>query len=646
MEEAQKQKRDTLKREKSDRVVRPEERAHKKVNSGNFFHHVPLRIARDMDVQECSMERSSDLHPPQQSARPEKKGLCTHHKIFGGSTDDDSNRAQKARGRRECLEVEGVKRNDLFISFGPDDLRVVSLPHNGALELVGISPLIAEHNLNIIPRSQPVRQKKRHFGPEKDKVIDEKVRELLQAVHIREIQFPIRLSNVVLIPKAAGKWRIVFEKQLGKNVEVYVDDILGKSREISCFISNLEETFATIMHYGIKLAKCIFGVKSSKLLDFVVTDRGIEILRKAQKFCWNDGCEKAFKNLKNHLAELPILVKPEPEEKLYNEVKRIALALVMTARKLRPYFLSHPIIMLTNSPFERIMTHPEVSGRMVKWTVELGKYDMEYKPRAAIKAHALSDYLLEMTQPNEEEVWRVFVGGEANLIGCGVGVVITAPSGEKNKLALRIDSWFTNNDAEYEAILAGIRAAWEVRASRIILYSDLQIVTQQIKGIYEAKNDKMLKYLQLIKTQAKSLVDWSIEQIPRDANVEADSLAKMLASLPDVNTREVLYFARLVLSIDEDVPPPRESSWMTPLIEFITHGKLPEEKAQAQKIKKQALRFVLLNKVLHKRSYQGPLLKCIAMGEVEYILREIHEGCCEEHLRRIALARKTMLDGF
>ncbi|XP_075524502.1 uncharacterized protein LOC142556891 [Primulina tabacum] len=134
-----------------------------------------------------------------------------------------------------------------------------------------------------------------------------------------------------------------------------------------------------------------------------------------------------------------------------------------------------------------------------------------------------------MVQPNEEEVWRVFVDGASSLAGCGVGVVIISPPGEKIKLALRIDSRITNNEAKYEAVLAGIQAAREVGASRIILYSDSQLITQQIKGMYEAKNDRILKYLQLIKARAEVFADWGIEQIPREENSEADTLAKMAA---------------------------------------------------------------------------------------------------------------------
>ncbi|XP_073033831.1 uncharacterized protein [Primulina eburnea] len=272
----------------------------------------------------------------------------------------------------------------------------------------------------------------------------------------------------------------------------------------------------------------------------------------------------------------------------------------MTARKLRPYFLSHPIAVLTNSPLRRIMTHAEVSRRMIKWTVELGEYDIEYKPRAAIKAQALTNFLIEMIQPVEEEVWRVFVDGASNLSGCGVGVVVIAPSEEKIKLALRIDSKVTNNEVEYEAVLAWLQASREAGASRVIIYSYSQLVTQQIKGMYEAKNKKMLKYLGLITARAAYLTDWSIEQILREENAEADTLAKLAASMTDISTREVLCFTRLVVSIDEEVPPVQKISWMTLIVEYIVHEKLPEDRAQVARIKKQAPRFVFLNNVLYR----------------------------------------------
>ncbi|XP_075515460.1 uncharacterized protein LOC142550107 [Primulina tabacum] len=85
---------------------------------------------------------------------------------------------------------------------------------------------------------------------------------------------------------------------------------------------------------------------------------------------------------------------------------------------------------------------------------------------------------------------------------------------------------------------------------------------------------------------------------------------------------------------------------MTPLIKFIVNNELPKDRAQAQKTKRQAHRFVLLNNMLYMRSFQGSLLKCLSEKEVDYVLREIHEGCCAEHLGGISLSRKAMLASF
>ncbi|XP_073307136.1 uncharacterized protein [Primulina huaijiensis] len=726
--------------------------------------------------------------------------------ISGGSNDGDSNRARKSRSRRYCMEVEGVRRSEAVISFGPEDLKGVSLPHNDALviqarvanydimrvfvdsgssvnvnfkealvqmdlqgyqlesvettlfgfaghavypegeiifpltlgcrihvppedkissrkssgrgsgdqnssrkcyvetvrvdrkrvrredkgkshndverivekrevhfvaeqeqermeiepgkeirvardldsttrvnllnclktnidvfawsqqELTGISPQMAEHSLNIIPGSHPVKQKKRHFGPEKDTIIDMQVRELLKADHIREYH-QITLTKVdqdkasfitlggtfccVVMSfglKNAGAtyqrlMNIVFEMQLGRNVEVYVDDILGKSREISSFIIVLEDNFATLTHYGIKLnpAKCIFSVKSGKFLGFGLTDWGIEVNPKKVKAVLDMPSSRSVRE-------------PEPGENLfvYLSTTEYAVSSVLIREEgidQRPvYYVSHALRGPELRLLERIMTHSEVSRRMIKWTVELVEYDIEYKPQVAIKAHALSDFSSEMVQPNMEEVWRVFVDRASSLPGFGIGVVIIAPPGEKIKLALRIDS--------------------------------------RIKGVYEAKDDMMLKYLKLIKAHAESFVDWSIEQIPRDENGEADALAKMTATLSEVKTREVLHVTRLILSMDEKMLPVPEDSWMTLLIKFIVHNELPEDRAQAQKIKRQAPRFVLLNNILYRRSYQGPLLKILYLGDVDYVLREIHERCYGEHLGGIASAQKAILAGF
>ncbi|KAL0404607.1 UNVERIFIED_CONTAM: hypothetical protein Sradi_2101500 [Sesamum radiatum] len=177
-------------------------------------------------------------------------------------------------------------------------------------------------------------------------------------------------------------------------------------------------------------ALCRFFSKAvEKSLPFFKT------LRKSKNFEWDSSCQQAFEELKSYLTELSLLVKPcqgdtlylylsitsqaissvlicEEEGKQmsiyyvskvlngaegrYAPIKKMTLALVVTARRLRPYFLSHPIRVKTNMPLKQTLGKPDTSGRLVKWVVELSKYDISYLPRTIIKAQALVDFISEM----------------------------------------------------------------------------------------------------------------------------------------------------------------------------------------------------------------------------------------------------------
>ncbi|CAA0843025.1 Unknown protein, partial [Striga hermonthica] len=278
----------------------------------------------------------------------------------------------------------------------------------------------------------------------------------------------------------------IFKDQLGRNMEVYVDDMLVKSKMEADHVGDLRETFQTLRRYGMKLnpTKCSFGVKAGKFLGYMVTKRGIEVnpekvravvemkpptsvkevqiltgriaglsrfifkvaekssplfktLKKSSKFQWTEEAQKAFEELQRTLANLPLLAKPVHGEELvlyisvgesavssvlvreegvaqfpiyyvsrvmqgaelrYSEIEKFALAVVVTVRKLRPYFLNHKVKVRTNMPLEQTLGRPAVSGRLVKWAVELSEYSITYEPRRAIKAQVLADFIQEGTK--------------------------------------------------------------------------------------------------------------------------------------------------------------------------------------------------------------------------------------------------------
>ncbi|KAK3022811.1 hypothetical protein RJ639_047060 [Escallonia herrerae] len=184
---------------------------------------------------------------------------------------------------------------------------------------------------------------------------------------------------------------------------------------------------------------------------------------------------KSFEELKTHLSSPPLLSKPFPGEDLliylsvtevavstvlikeedgvqkpiyyvskvlqdvetrYPKIDKIALALIISARRLRPYFHSHTIIVLTDQPLRKVLMSPEASGRLVNWSVELGEFDLQYKPHTAVKAQALADFIVECTLPEDPpqlvisevtDPWNLYVDGSSAVGNSGAGIILISP---------------------------------------------------------------------------------------------------------------------------------------------------------------------------------------------------------------------------
>ncbi|XP_074298268.1 uncharacterized protein LOC141629110 [Silene latifolia] len=154
----------------------------------------------------------------------------------------------------------------------------------------------------------------------------------------------------------------------------------------------------------------------------------------------------------------------------YTSLEKLVLALVTASYKLRPYFESHTISVITNYPLKTIMRKPELSGRMAKWSVHLSGYDLKFEPRTAIKSQALADFvsdfcpalqtqaeqdILNLEEDKGEQVWELHVDGASNAKGAGVGLVLKSPQGDHIVQAVRCEFKATNNEAEYEALILG-----------------------------------------------------------------------------------------------------------------------------------------------------------------------------------------------
>nr|XP_027122134.1 uncharacterized protein LOC113739086 [Coffea arabica] len=347
-------------------------------------------------------------------------------------------------------------------------------------------------------------------------------------------------------------------------------------------------------------------------------------------------------------------------ETRYTPAEKLVPALVHAARKLRPYFQAHSIAVLTDQPLRQILTKPEVSGRMIKWAVELAEHDISYQPRTTIKAQALADFLAdgagltltELDSPSKDvrpkKPWVLFVDGASSKEGSGAGLLLISPTGEELTYALRLDFPASNNEAEYEALLAGLRIAHQMGISAIQVRSDSQLVVLQVLGEYEAKEEVMKKYLAKVREAVALFDTFQIERVPRSQNKRADALSKLASSSFAHLSKEVLVEVVKQKSIHQVQVLAIDSSatWMAPLIDFLSSGALPENKTEARRIQLRTAKYAYAGRTLYRRSYLSPWLKCVTPDEGNYVLREVHEGICAAHVGSRVLAKKCLLLGY
>ncbi|GKE69760.1 reverse transcriptase domain-containing protein, partial [Tanacetum coccineum] len=141
---------------------------------------------------------------------------------------------------------------------------------------------------------------------------------------------------------------------------------------------------------------------------------------------------------------------------------------------------------------------------------------------------------------DDTETWTLYTDGAASSKGSRAGLILTGPSGVEYAYALRLTFASTNNEAEYEALLGGLRIARMMNVLWIEVKVDSKLVASHINGTYEASNDSMIKYLAKARKYISKFKTFYIENIPRENNQKADVLSK-LATVPFYHlTKEIL----------------------------------------------------------------------------------------------------------
>ncbi|XP_075633757.1 uncharacterized protein LOC142606259 [Castanea sativa] len=183
----------------------------------------------------------------------------------------------------------------------------------------------------------------------------------------------------------------------------------------------------------------------------------------------------------------------------YPGMEKLAFALVVASRKLRPYFQTHAIIVITDQPIKKSMSRLDVA-HMVQWAIELSQLDIKYKPRTTIKAQAMIDFIAEFTLPKLDlklEYKIAYADGSSVKGLGGAGVVIISLEKDILKYEVQLQFPATKNQVEYEAVLTSLRIAKALGAKNLKLKTDSKLVVGQTTNEYEAKEKRMQKYLRL-----------------------------------------------------------------------------------------------------------------------------------------------------
>nr|GEX29009.1 reverse transcriptase domain-containing protein [Tanacetum cinerariifolium] len=213
--------------------------------------------------------------------------------------------------------------------------------------------------------------------------------------------------------------------------------------------------------------------------------------------------------------------------------------------------------------------------------------------------------------------------GSSCVEGSGIGLILTNPDGVEFTYALRFQFAASNNEAEYEALIA---------------------------GTYVAKENNMIKYLDITKGLVSGFKTFSISQVPRSRNKKADALSKIASTsfahlsnqvLVEVLETKSIIGKEVTAVIEEEGP-----TWMTKLVNYLKEGILPGDENEARKLRLKARQYEFIEGILYKRPFLTPWLRCVGPLQAEYVMKEMHEGSCSMHAGPRPVVAKAIRLGY
>jgi ribonuclease HI len=278
--------------------------------------------------------------------------------------------------------------------------------------------------------------------------------------------------------------------------------------------------------------------------------------------------------------------------------------------------------------------------------------------------------------PDLSNSWTIFVDGSKQVSGAGAGVVLVSPQGDRMRYVLRMRFPNpSNNEAEYEAVLHGMRMAKACGATRIKIHGDSNLIAQQVMKECNATCANMIAYRAMYDKLEGEFEGCEVTHIGRESNEEVDNLANVrsrcLPIPPGVFFEEIFERsvkikpvtdpalatrsgARQASTAPATEDPPKdavtvmlvEATWTKAYLAYLMRGELLEDPIHRCQVMRRSKAFTIINGELYKRSTTGVLQRCIAQEDGIAPLREIHEGTCGHHACSRTLVAKAFRSGF
>uniref|UniRef100_A0A2N9HVA1 Uncharacterized protein n=1 Tax=Fagus sylvatica TaxID=28930 RepID=A0A2N9HVA1_FAGSY len=454
----------------------------------------------------------------------------------------------------------------------------------------------------------------------------------------------------------------LFHDMIHHEIEVYVDDMIAKSRTAQDHLTDLRKLFQRLKK-GIEIDPA--KVQAIRSMPAPKTEKEIrsflgrinyvarfiaqltatceplfKLLRKDVKIKWTEDCQRAFDKIKEYLLNPPILVPPTPGRPLilYLTVQETSMGCMLgTTRRNWKEGASN------------LLSQQEVYGAGDPLLVRLRRRAAHWLgPPRTIKGQAIADYLadypseqLELMDsefPDEDVMtvdednhgrWKLYFDGAANAVGSGIGAVLVSPKGQQTPIAVKLGFDCTNNMTEYEACIVGLQAALEFGAYELEVFGDSLLIVSQTNGEWQARDPKLIPYQRYISRLVPKFKYITFTYTPRAHNHFADALAT-LASLIKlvegddvrplrIETRDIPAYCVCVeecMNVEAEID---NKPWYYDIKRFIQDREYPPRATENEK------------------KYAE---------EANRLIQEMHAGLMGAHANGPFLARKIMRAGY